>query len=263
VSALAGKRIVITRAPHQTAEFEALLRERDAIPLLYPCIDIAPPADSQPLISALQSVDSFDWLILTSANTVLALKRLLSDLQQSTDTLQHLKIAAVGTATADSAAKLLNLQTDLIPDTFIAEALAEALQPIDGVRILLPQSAIAEPTLAETLRSAGARITVVDAYQTVIGSGGIDLSAMLTAGEIDVMTFTSSSTVRNLLGRLTSEGGPVDQLARVCLACIGSKTAATADKMGLHVAVTPEEYTIPGLIAALENYFSEVNHAHS
>lgn len=263
MSALAGVRVVITRAPHQTGEFETLLRKRGAVPLLYPCIDIAPPQDSAALDAALHQLADFDWIVLTSANTVIALAQRLNALDIPVSALHGLKVAAVGTATADAARDLLGVETSVMPDEFIAEALAGALGDVAGARIFLPQSAIAETTLRAALTAAGAQLTVVDAYETIIGSGGVDLPALLAARKVDVITLTSSSTVTNLLTRLRDEGAAADALANVVIASIGPKTTATAQKNGLPVTIMPADHTIDGLIRALENYFAGVENAHS
>lgn len=263
MSALAGKRIVSTRAVHQNADFDDLLREHGAEPLHYPCIAIAPPNQVEPFDLALKQLSRFDWLVLTSANTVQAVANRMAALGISTDTLAKIQVAVVGPATADTARETLGVEISAMPDEFIAEALAAAMQPIDGAQVLLPISAIAESTLADKLTAAGAHVMAVDAYRTVIGSGGIDLTGELRAGTIDAITFTSSSTVDNLLKRLEADGGSPDLLSGVCLACIGPKTAATARRHGLSVTLVPDDYTLPGLVAALEHYFAGVSNAHS
>lgn len=261
MSALRGKRIVITRAPHQAGELAAMLEARGAIPLFYPCIDIAPPADTTLLDTAVReaAIGAYDWLVLTSANTVIALASRLAALGMNGSTLQ-VRVAAVGPATAEAARERLGLQTDMMPETYVAEALAKVIQPIDGAQVLLPQSAIAETTLADELRASGAQVTTIDAYRTVEGSGGVDLPALLASSEVDVITFTSGSTVKNLLYRLEREGGNARLLNNVCIACIGTKTAAVASAHKLQVTVVPAEYTLEGLTTALEHYFSGVKH---
>jgi uroporphyrinogen-III synthase len=260
LSALTGKRIVITRAPHQSPEFERLLRERGAVPLLYPCIDIAPPQLTEPLDNALYDAanGAFDWLLLTSGNTVQAIARRLNALDLSLSGIATLGVAAVGPATGEAARRLLGLHVDVIPDMYTAGQLAAALQPTPATSILLPQSALAGDTLSQTLRSAGATVTIVEAYQTVIGSGGVNLPALLAAGAVDAMTFTSPSTVKNLLVRLDVERGDAALLESICIACIGSTTAAAARECGFSVAVLPREHTLSGLTTALERYFDSV-----
>ncbi len=258
MSGLVGKRVVITRAPHQVREFEALLCARGALPLCYPCIDIAPPADPAPLDAALHGLatGTFDWLILTSANVVRTLANRLSALGLTARMHKTLRVAVVGPATAAAAKTLLDLQVEVMPETYLAQAIPASLPLLPGARLLLPQSSRADAALHEALMAAGAQVTVVEAYCTVIGQGGVDLPAILRIGRVDAITFTSPSTVTNLLQRLRQEGGDTSQLAQVIMACIGSKTAAAARTQGLKVTVTPVRHTLEGLIDVLEGFFN-------
>jgi uroporphyrinogen-III synthase len=252
--ALSGKRIVVTRAPHQSAEMVDLLRRYGAEPLLYPCIDIAPPADGAQLDAALKKAANgiFDWLVVTSANTVTILSQRLAALHLS---LEELPVAAVGPQTAQAVEDEIGLEVRIVAEKHTAEGLATALPSVCGLRIFLPQSEIARPVLADALRQAGAQVTTVDAYRTVIGQGGYAVPEMLARGQVEAITFTSSSTVRNFLKRLVEEGGRRQDLQGVCLAGIGPITAKTMEENGLPVAVVPGEYTLPALIDALESYF--------
>jgi len=255
--ALAGKYIVITRAMHQAGEFERLLQSRGAAPLHYPCIAIAPPEDASLLDSALLQAaqGNFDWLVLTSTNSVFALAQRLEILKISTDDLKNLSLATVGPATAEATRNLLKLETAVIPEEYSAEALVYALRPRSGMRVLLPQADLARPTMMEGLIAAGATVTTVIAYRTVQGRGGIDLPARLAGKQIDAITFTSPSTVRNFLERLRAEGGDLDKLRDVIVACIGPTTAEAARELGLTVAVLPAEHTAEGLVDELERHF--------
>lgn len=256
MKALAGKRIVITRAAHQAGELERLLLEREAIPLLYPCIDIRPPQDDIPLRNALRAVvdGKFDWLVLTSTNTIRALK-------QSFDVMGiqapvNLQVAAVGSATARYAEEQLGLTVNVVPEHYSAEDLARTLQLVKNTRVLLPQSEIAEPTLATALSNMGTIVTMVVAYETVVGTSGVDLPRLLEQGEVDAITFTSGSTVTNLLQRLANEGGNRDLLEQVCIACIGTSTAEVARQNHLPVAVIAAQQTLEELVSALEHYYA-------
>jgi uroporphyrinogen-III synthase len=260
---LAGKHIVNTRAVHQADEFNALIRERGAVPLDYPCISIVPPRDTRALDDGLQrlSAGEYDWLVFTSANTVLSLSQRLEALGLSLPEDQPFKVAAVGPATADAARDLLGLRVDAIPDEHVAEALAKAIRDGGGRRVLLPESAIARATLKDSLRSARFEVHAVDAYRTVRGSGGVDLPAYLRRGEVHVVAFTSSSTVEQFLTRLQLDGLDRHALDGVCVACIGPKTAATARQHGLTVSVVPDVYTLPGLLDAVAQYFKTTEHS--
>ena len=258
---LSGKRIVVTRAANQAAQLDDLLRSRGGEPLSYPCIAIAPPADTGPLDAALSdlAVGEFDWLVLTSRNTVLVLAERLEALGLSLPERPRLSVAAVGTATAEVAERKLGLYANLVPAQFVAEALAATLlkRTRPGSRVLLCQADVARHVLAAELTAAGIAVTAAVAYRTVIGSGGINLPVMLAARQVDAITLTSSSTVRNLLQRLYAEGGRVVYLAGVCLACLGPITARTTEKLGLTANVVAQEHTIPALVDALEAHFTK------
>lgn len=257
---LSGKRVVITRALHQVGELAELLQERGAIPLSYPCIEIIPAADTTPLDNALNTLDTFDWLLLTSSNTVYALESrfVALGMQLQTAIPPHIKVAAVGTATVQEAYEAFGIQAEVLPDEQMADRLAEILTQIitSGTKILLPQSEIARPDLAAKLTATGADVTAVTAYRTVTGKGGIDLPLLLVEATIDAITFTSSSTVEQFINRMGDNGGDFDLLEGVCIACIGSVTAETARKNGLENIIVPQEFTLAAMVAALEDYFS-------
>lgn len=248
---LTGKHIVITRATHQADGLTHELAQLGAVPLLYPCLELLPPDELTPLHQALDNLihGGYDWLILTSQNTVTVLA----------ETLKHLKYpiecAAVGTATAHAAAEV-GLTVTTLPDTHNAESLAAAMPPIHGAQILLPQSALADRSLATALVERGAHVTAVTAYSMGIGTGGIDLPAQLRAGQIDAITLASPSAFHNLLTRLGNEGGDLALLRRVPLACIGATTAQAVTDGGFSPAVTAPTPTSRGLLDALSAYFA-------
>lgn len=258
MSALAGKRVVITRAAHQTGELENLLRARSAIPILYPCIAMEPPPDSTALDQLLRSAldGEFEWLAVTSTNTVRALKQRF-DAMKITAASSKLNVAAVGSSTAREIEAQLGLKVSAIPEQYNASALAYAMNFAEGARVLMPQSEIAEQNFAQSLSSMGAKVTTVVAYHTVIGTGGVDLPTLLEHGEVDAITFTSGSTVTNFLQRLKNEGGNTDLLEQVCIACIGAPTATVALENNLSVKVVPIQPTAENLVTALERYYAE------
>jgi len=253
---LGNRKIVITRPPHQAGELETLLVEAGAVPLLYPCIDIDLPEDLTELNKALQYLadGNYDWMLLTSANTARIIARQLAKLKLA---LSGIHLAVIGPKTAEAVEKLLGLEVDLVAQNYTAEGLARALQPVAGLRFLLPQSELARPVLAEALHDLGADVTTIVAYRTVLGKGGDDIPAMLARGEIHAITFSSSSTVRNFLTRMENEGGSLKDLQGVCLAAIGPITAQTMESLELPVTVTPDEFTISSLVTALDVYFRD------
>lgn len=256
--ALHGKRIVNTRATHQAHALNAILSQQGALVLEYPCIAIVPPPDTHALDSALRDLISgaYEWLLLTSANTVYALAQRLADLRLTLDDAP-IRAAAVGMSTAESAREHLHLHDVLLPTEYIAEALAEALPVTPLSRVLLPESAIAPPTLADLLTARGAQVTVVEAYQNVTGTGGVDLVATLAGGQVDALTFTSASTVAGLVERLQPHTGALDTARDICAACIGPKTAAAAQAYGFRHVICAREYTLDGLMQTLNDYFTQ------
>ena len=254
--ALAGKRVVNTRAIHQAAALDDLLRAAGAEPLAYPCIAVAPPTDSAPLDNALRDLAAggFDWLVLTSTNTVAAVAQRLDALELRLNPA-HFAVATVGPATADAARTRLGLEPIDLPPEYVAESLAVHLPLQPGARVLLPESSIARPTLADLLSARGAEVHVVDAYQTVCGTEGDDIPALLARGQVDALAFTSSSTVTCFVERMGAEGGEMAAALHLCAACIGNKTAATARDAGFTQVVMPAENTLAALVAALEAAF--------
>lgn len=253
--ALDGKRIVNTRAAHQAETLNSLLRERGAVPLDYPCIAIIPPDDSSALDAALSDLIAgcFEWLVLTSANTVHALAQRVA--VSSMALAGDFRTAAVGPATAQAAQEQLGLTVADLPEAYIAESLAASLPVEPGTRVLLPESAIARPTLATMLAERGAEVTVVTAYQTMHGQGGVDVPRFLAQGHIDALTFTSSSTVTNFLERLQNEGGQVADALALPAVCIGPKTAKTARDAGFATLHTASEHTLEGMLDTLNTLF--------
>lgn len=256
-----GQQIIVTRAVQQAGALNDLLRRHGAVPLLYPCISTLPLLEYTALDTALQRLEQFDWLVLTSANTVRAVAQRLSVLDRRAPLT--LPVAAVGPTTAQLAQRLLGSRPALVPDEYVAEALAGALHPAAGARILLPQADIARDTLAASLTSGGADVTVVSAYRTGIGSGGVQLASLLARAQVDAITFTSSSTVHNCVRRLVGEGGTAQQLSGLCIATIGPATRQTVYGYGLDVTIMPDEHTLDALVAALSAHFAPISTAAS
>ncbi|MEO0565052.1 MAG: uroporphyrinogen-III synthase, partial [Chloroflexota bacterium] len=190
-----GKRIVVTRATHQAEPLADALRTRGAIPIMYPTIAIKPTEDPA-LRRAILDSEDFDWIIITSANTAVALSeyRLL---------LNTVKVAAVGETTADAIREYMEEVVDFTPRQQTGESLAEHLPDVRShTRIFLPQSAKADNTLADMLRARSAEVVAVTAYHNVVSyEGDADVPGMLDDGQVDAFTFTSGSTVENLTAR--------------------------------------------------------------
>jgi len=249
---LAGLRVVVTRPEDQAEELCDRLRALGAEPLLFPTIAIVPSEVGGPLDQAIAQLPDYDWIIFTSVNGVEHFWARLVEVRPSSagDGEGELsirgKVAAIGPATAD-ALRQRGAPVHLMPAEYRAEAILDEIDDVAGQRILLPRADIARPALADGLRATGARVDDVRAYRTVRGKPPSAAFDALRAG-VDVVTFTSSSTVRNFVS-LTEGLDFGDPL----IACIGPVTAATAHELGLHVDLVAGTYTIDGLLESLAN----------
>ncbi len=252
---LFGKALVITRPEEQSEAFMHGLLERGAEPFLFPVIETIPPEDWKPLDKAIQKLDSYDGLIFTSVNGVKFFMRRLKEKGKDVRELKGLRLYAIGPKT-ERAVNALGINVDVVPESYVAESLIDSLgkENIKGKRFLLPRAAVARETLPDQLRSQGAIIDVAPAYRTVRPQTDTDeLIRRLKKGSIDAVTFTSSSTVTHFMELIGAELKP--QIAKIAVACIGPVTAKTAENAGLKVDIMAEEYTVDGLIAALEKHF--------
>ena len=241
-SALQGRRIVITRPAEKARRLADRLRTLGAVPIEFPTVKIE-PAQSGPIDAALRALDTFDWVVFTSANGVEAVFGRLASAGKDARDLGRRKVAAIGPVTAQ-ALRERGVEPALVPAEYVAEAILASLGEVRGLRFLLPRADIAREALAAGLRDRGAVVTEVTAYRTVGAAGPPpDLSGA------DAVTFTSSSTVRHFLASGAAVG-----TAKVV--CIGPVTARTARELGLTVAAVADEYTEDGLIQALEGALS-------
>ncbi len=253
IGPLAGRRILITRAPHQASELADRLRGLGATPILIPTIEIAPPASYAALDAALGSLATYDWLIFTSANAVEAFRGRAQFLQLTQ--LPH-KIAAIGPAT-ERALNSIGLTVELLPPRFVAESLAESLLPgAAGKSFLLVRAAAARNTLPDALIAAGATVTIAEAYRNQIPQSSI--AALETLFSVpthypDAITFTSASTATNLAALLESSGLRLP--AGILRASIGPITSRTLRELDLAPQIEAAESTIPALVDALIAYF--------
>jgi uroporphyrinogen-III synthase len=197
----------------------------------------------------LRALSDYDWIVFTSANAVDAFSR-----RSGARSLP--KVAVVGTETSRRA-KARGIRVDLVPRTFRAEGLLDALpRDLNGQRILLPRGDLAGKELPEALRSRGAEVDPVVVYRTVLPSGGGDrLRTALGSGRIDCVTLTSGSTVRNLVAML-GEGDSSICLDRTSIAVIGPVTRQVVESFGFEVAIEPQEATMPALARAIREHFS-------
>ena len=258
---LFGKRIVVTRTREQASELVAKLEENGAECLEFATIHIEPVADYRICDQAIEQMRSFSWILFTSLNAVTYFFRRLFHLGFDSRHLAGIKTAAVGKATAEALLQY-GIQTDLIPEKFTGEGLAEALvqSQVQGCRILLPRAQEAGDLLPETLNDAGAEVTIAPVYRNVPPQGVKDeLRDRLLHGDIDMVTFTSSSTVTNFVSMVGASSPEALQqlLSGVTVAAIGPVTAATIRDYGLEVHVLPDQFTINGMVNAIVAYYRD------
>lgn len=247
---LKGRRILVTRARHQAGKLSEGLRAMGAEPVEVPVLEIQPPESYGPLDAALGNLQSYDWLILTSGNTVQAIAERAALLTITIEKLARPRVAAVGAATAE-AVRNICLDVDFMPESYVAESLLEGLAgQLAGKRILLARAAVARDVIPDTLRGVGAVVDVVDAYRNGLPAGAPELLRGALAKPIDAATFTSSSTATHL-AQAAAEAGIAFPLAGVPAVSIGPVTSETLRELGWPPAVEADPHDIPGLIAAV------------
>jgi uroporphyrinogen III methyltransferase/synthase len=256
---LFGKKIVLTRAQEQAGEFARLLAAYGAEPISAPTIKIVPPSSWAALDHAIETLSSYAWLIFTSVNGIAPFMERLKHARRDVRALAHLQIGAIGPRTAEELTRY-GLTADLVPSTFQAEGMVAAMSQHDlrGTKVLIPRAEVARELLPEQLRMQGATVDVVAVYRTVRPESGLDrLKAELHAGVIDVVTFTSSSTVSNFVELVGGSEEARRMAAKTTVACIGPITARTAEEHGLPVTIMPGENTVQALAQAIVRYYSE------
>jgi len=248
-------RILITRTRSQASELAAQLEALGAETILIPTIELAPPSSYCVLDAALASLRSFDWLLFTSANAV---DCFIERARQQGITPNPKRIAAIGPATA-KAVERHNLTVDLIPPIYIAESLAEALIPeASGKNFLLVRAEEARDILPDTLATAGATVTIAPAYRNQTPPDAIPaLHRIFATPETHphVITFTSSSTARNLLTLL--ETANLKLPLEVILASIGPITSETLRDLGHAPTLEAGEPTVASLTEALATHLTQ------
>lgn len=247
---LAGRRVLVTRALHQAGKLSEGLRALGAQPVEVPVLEIRPPASFAPLDAAILKFNQYNWLILTSANTVRALVERAAELGVGLSQPTGLKVAAVGEATAAAARKAGFILT-FVPESYLAESLVTGLSAqAAGQKVLLARAAVARDVIPDALRALGAEVDVVDAYRNVLPeSAPGQLKNALTEG-IDAATFTSSSSATHL-SEAASVAGIDWPFAGVPAVSIGPITTQTLRELGWEPSAEANPSDIPGLIAAV------------
>lgn len=248
---LAGQRILVGRARHQSGTLADGLKLLGAQVISIPFIEIRKPRSFAPLDRALTNLKDYDWLILTSANGVEAMWERARKLKITKRDIKHLHVAAIGPATKKAIEKR-ELKVELVPDEYVAESVVKKMKgKVKGKRVLLVRAKVARDVIPVALREAGARVDVVEAYETVLPKNSAPKLRALLRGKRrpHVVTFTSSSTVRNFLQLLGA--GNKKHLAGIKLASIGPVTSSTLREMKLSVDIEAREFTMGGLVRSI------------
>ncbi len=248
---LSGKRVLVTRARDQASRLSQLLRERGAEPFEFPAIQIRWLLDPAPLDQAIQRLDAYQWVVFTSANGMEAVFQRLDAIGLDVRAFGRSRLCAIGPATAEALGRR-GLRADWVPAEFLTAAILRGFgeRGVADARMLLPRANIADPSLARGLVELGATVDDVTAYYTVPANENAEgLIDLLQRRQVDIATFASSSTVRNLHDAL---GSNCDLLSTVQTVCIGPVTAAAARELGLRIDAVADTHTIDGLVEAVE-----------
>lgn len=254
---LFGKTVVVTRAREQASDLCERLRKMGADCLEMPTIAISEVEDPGPIDSAIENLPDYDWIVFTSVNGVTAFFDRLFLSGRDVRSLGHIRTAVIGPATANRL-RSYGLGTDIIPASFRAESVVEAFEkePMTGKKVLLPRAKEARPILPVELVRMGAIVEEVAVYRTrQVTRDREDLISRLENGKIDLVTFTSSSTVRNFAALLPA-GRAEALMKKVTVASIGPITSETATELGFTVHIDATTYTVPGLCEAIAAYFA-------
>jgi len=253
---LSGKKIVVTRSRAQAGDLVEQIESLGAEAVEMPTIRIADPEDFGPLDRAIDEIDTFDWVVLTSVNAVGRFIDRLFERGGDIRDLKGIKICAIGSATCEAVRKC-RVRVDLVPPKYVAESIVEALQKegaIEGKRFLLPRADIARSLLPDEIHRLGGEAVEVDVYQTVLEEeADRDIIQRLLDGDIDLVTFTSSSTVRNF-ARILGEKRLDKIKAATHFAGIGPITTRTAEELGIPIHTEASQHDIPGLVEAILEY---------
>ena len=253
---LFGKRIIITRPQEQVEDFKTQLAQLGAEVIAFPTIEISEPASWESLDEAIRQIDQYQWVIFTSVNGVKNFFSRYRLAQKDIRDLKGVKISTIGPAT-EKAVCSMNLNVEVVPNEFKAEGLVESLKGkvMKGTRVLIARAKVARDVLPEELRKQGARVDVVEVYQTTIPKASrSQLQQILDERSVDMVVFTSSSTVSNLV-EIVRPSPLKELLDGIAVATIGPITAQTAERYGLKVSVQPSQYSIPALVKAIVEFF--------
>lgn len=256
---LFGKRVLMTRAKEQAGELAGLLAASGAEPIEGASIQIVDPKDWTLVDRAIDAIGQYEWIIFTSVNGVGQFMKRFRGRGRDARSLAGRRICCIGPRTAEELARY-GVNADVVPEEYQAEGVLATLMKSDlsRARILIPRAEVARELLPEELRARGAVVDVIPVYRTEIPRDSIEgWKQLLVEGKIDIVTFTSSSTVRNFIELVGGEETARLLVQSVAVACIGPITAQTAREAGLAVVIMPSENTIPALVEAMAGYFSK------
>ena len=248
---LSKMRVLVGRARHQAGVLAVQLRSLGATVIEVPFIEIRKPKSFKPLDEALRKIGEYDWLILTSVNGVDAFWERMARLRLNQQCLKRLRVAAIGPATKE-AIEQGGAKVDVVPKEYVAESVVRSLRHrINGKRVLLVRAKVARDVIPRELRKAGAKVDVVEAYETVIPASSRERLRIVLKNSRrrpHWITFTSSSTVRNFVELVRASSAKLDGIR---FASIGPVTSSTLQEFDLAVDVQASEFTIPGLVEAI------------
>jgi uroporphyrinogen III methyltransferase/synthase len=255
---LFGKNIIVTRARQQASEFSKRLGELGANAIEFPTIEVVPPDDWSDLDKALSHIQGYDWVVFTSVNGVRFFLDRLRASGRDLRALGDIRIATIGPKTAEMWRRFY-VEPDLVPEEYRAEAIVEGFRRlgITKAKVLIPRAREARKVLPDQVSKMGLDVDVVTTYKTVRPAHDVEpVREMLSQGQIHMVTFTSSSTVKNFVSMFEQDKDRLmDWMQRVAIACIGPITAQTAHDLGFSVDVMPKEYTIEALVNAVVDYW--------
>jgi uroporphyrinogen-III synthase len=252
---LAGHRVLVTRAAHQAGKLSDELRARGAEPVEVPVLEICPLESYERLDQALRNLDEYDWLILTSANTVRAMVERAAELGLELSSMNSLKLVAIGTGTA-AEARNAGMSVAMVPENYVGESLVESLAgEVSGKKFLLARAAVARDVIPDALRSAGATVDVVDAYRNRMPANAPEQLRQALGQGVAAVTFTSSSSVSHLADAARAAGLSFP-FAGVAAVSIGPITSATLRETGWEPSIEASPSDIRGLVDAVVRLLS-------
>ena len=262
---LSGVRVLVGRARHQAGALSQELRKLGATVIEIPFIEIRKPRSFARLDSALKNLSQYHWLILTSVNGVEAMWERLKKLKLTRASLRRLHIAAIGPATK-KAIEQRGVKVDVVPKEYVAESVVRSLKrKVKGKRALLVRAKVARDVIPIELHKAGAQVDVVEAYETVVPPSSrsrLQKSLANPKKRLHIVTFTSSSTVRNFAELLGLQRNQAPKLDGILMASIGPVTSSTLREFGLRVDIKAKEFTIPGLVKAISGELTKRKLTH-